>query len=719
MTKKRFFLFLLVFILLFSLINSSKTINALATSNENETTFIHSSGRHSSLLLSSNNIVYGWGLWGESNDVALSKKLVSPTDLSKDIKLSDDDYFINVFSGEQHSFFLTNSGRVFAIGSGEKGQLGYSDYIFKSNPVEITQMFLLQGNEKITYIACGDDFNIALTNFHKVISFGKNEDGQLGVPANEKKSLTYDITSLFSFNDDDYLIDVKCGASHSLALSKNGFVYVWGLNTSGQLGIKDEILLDTPTRLDIKHSACQIAVGRYTSYVLTNMGQLYGFGSDSYGQLATHDALLSSNSKKSPYLMNANFPLESDESIKQIIAGYYFAFIKTNLGNYYGFGQNSAGQLANNTTISTSVPVKIEYKSILDPLDEINDISCGIDHCIATTKFNHILAWGSNIYGQLSENLQEARSYYVIHDITYNFPPIIIISTLSSSVEYKNYILNVDAYYLDNETIDETYYSVSSSSSVPKDKWTSFNKEIILSEYEGTIYVHIKVVSKKETYYHVSKAFFLDHITPSIVVLDENNQEILSPYYNSTIFVKAMDNNDNVDIVYTYNGNQYTTNEDTISFSLDGTYQFYAQDGASNTSATIELTIDTFLPTITKIDNNIISGTSYSTREKEITIQGSEALSCYNLGYKGVKADFYSALNDNETTFKVKLKKGVNTLTIFDLAGNESMTYEILYTPRFFQDTQLLLIVFSSISAIFVIIIIVTYTIKNKKKLIK
>jgi hypothetical protein len=198
-----------------------------------------------------------------------------------------------------------------------------------------------------------------------------------------------------------------------------------------------------------------------------------------------------------------------------------------------------------------------------------------------------------------------------------------------------------------------------------------------------------------------------------------NNKEILSFYHNSTIFVKAIDNNNSVEIIYQYNDEIITTESNTLSCSKDGNYVIYAKDAANNTSATIEFQIDTILPTITKIESNLIQGTSFNTREKQITITGSEDLSCYKLGYKGVDSPFYTALNDNESSFTINLKKGVNTLTICDLAGNESLTYEINYSPRFFQDTQLLLIVFSSIAALFVILIIVVYTIKNKRKLIK
>ncbi len=720
MTRNRFFILLfLIFALPYFHIDNKLIVNALEDKIE-QPTFIHSAGRTSSLLLSKQGIVYAWGLWGESNDVTLSKKFVNPTDISSNLNIDEDDYFVNVFSGEQHSFLLTNKGKVFAMGSGEKKQLAYSDYFFKPTPVDLTNIFDLSSSDKIIYIGCGDDFNIALTLKHKVIAFGKNEDGQLGIKDGTSDMLTYNITDNFVMQDGDYIKDVKCGASHAIALSNNGYVYVWGANQFGQLGIKDVTILSTPTRLEeITESVIQVDCGRYSSYVLTNQGQLYGFGSDSYGQLATKKPIITSNKKTTPYLMNGSFPLESDEYIKEIKAGYYYAYIKTNLNNYYSFGQNSSGQLGNNSTISTSFPQKLEYKTILNGNDEIVNMSCGLEHCIAVSKLGHILAWGSNLYGQLAEDYNGPQTNYSIVDITYQFPPIIVISTNASSSPYKSYILDVDAYYLDNQEIEDTYYCLTSSPTLTNEKWQSFNKQIVVEEGEGNVYVHLKIESEKETYYHVSKAYFLDHVAPTISVTDKNNKEITDKYYNSTIFVNAMDNNSYVDIVYTHDGQQYTTNTNTLSLSSDGIYQVYAMDVAKNTSATIEFTIDTILPTITKIDNNFIKQTSYMTREREITIQGSEALSCFQLAYKGEKVDSYTALNENEDTFTVKLKKGVNTLIILDLAGNESLTYEITYSPRFFQDTQLLLLVFGSIAAVFVVIIVIVYTIRNKKKLAK
>ena len=231
--KRFFILFILIFISLFNY--DYKVVNAKEETQEN-ITFIHKSSRTASILISSQNIVYSWGLWGEASNVTMSKKYVTPTNISNSVKLNANEEFVDVFTGEQHCFLLTSLGRVFAMGSGEKQQLGYIDYLFKPNLVEITDLFDLTENERVKYIGCGDDFNIVLTSNNRVLSFGLDEDGQLGIGDNLKQ-LVNDITNNFILQDGDYIVDVTCGASHTLAKSKNGYLYVWGSNKFSQLGL--------------------------------------------------------------------------------------------------------------------------------------------------------------------------------------------------------------------------------------------------------------------------------------------------------------------------------------------------------------------------------------------------------------------------------------------------------------------------------------------------
>ncbi len=62
------------------------------------------------------------------------------------------------------------------------------------------------------------------------------------------------------------IIDIKCGANHSIGLTQSGEVYGWGNNRCGQIGIgmsghfQYEL---TPGSPDLPHCAGQSHIGRF------------------------------------------------------------------------------------------------------------------------------------------------------------------------------------------------------------------------------------------------------------------------------------------------------------------------------------------------------------------------------------------------------------------------------------------------------------------------
>ena len=84
------------------------------------------------------------------------------------------------------------------------------------------------------------------------------------------------------------ITQVSCGASHSLAINNWGQIFTWGSNLFGQLGLDLEIATQ-PTPKIVKTLATkhivQIACGQYHNLALTNSGDLYSWGANSYGQL--------------------------------------------------------------------------------------------------------------------------------------------------------------------------------------------------------------------------------------------------------------------------------------------------------------------------------------------------------------------------------------------------------------------------------------------------
>jgi alpha-tubulin suppressor-like RCC1 family protein len=85
-------------------------------------------------------------------------------------------------------------------------------------------------------IDCKNSFShiIALTFFGKVYSWGKNNYGVLGNGMLDEEILE---PKLNNFLNDLNIIDIACGAQHSLVLTSNGDVYAWGWNKYGQTGM--------------------------------------------------------------------------------------------------------------------------------------------------------------------------------------------------------------------------------------------------------------------------------------------------------------------------------------------------------------------------------------------------------------------------------------------------------------------------------------------------
>ena len=83
----------------------------------------------------------------------------------------------------------------------------------------------------VRFVAAGSHHCVAVTQY-AVYSWGAGEHGQLGLDDFTSRDLPKKITSLEKTD----LIQVACGASHSIFLTREGLIYGTGANDCGQLG---------------------------------------------------------------------------------------------------------------------------------------------------------------------------------------------------------------------------------------------------------------------------------------------------------------------------------------------------------------------------------------------------------------------------------------------------------------------------------------------------
>ena len=80
------------------------------------------------------------------------------------------------------------------------------------------------------------------------------------------------------------MVSLSVGQDHAIALQKDGTLWGWGSNSSGQLGLESGAFDSlTPCKL-MEDVAWADADSRYTMAVKTD-GTLWAWGSNSYGQL--------------------------------------------------------------------------------------------------------------------------------------------------------------------------------------------------------------------------------------------------------------------------------------------------------------------------------------------------------------------------------------------------------------------------------------------------
>jgi len=109
----------------------------------------------------------------------LAAFLTSSTAQAADLKVS------TVAAGDMHSLFLTDDGRLWAMGDNDYGQLGDGTYTTRNTPV------LVNGGTNVIAMAAGSEWiaegteghSLYVTSDGKLWAMGANYYGQLGIGA--------------------------------------------------------------------------------------------------------------------------------------------------------------------------------------------------------------------------------------------------------------------------------------------------------------------------------------------------------------------------------------------------------------------------------------------------------------------------------------------------------------------------------------------------------
>ena len=186
-----------------------------------------------------------------------------------------------------------------------------------------------------------------------------NKNGQLG------NGSTADSRVPVAVNTSGVLVgktikEVTTGGFHTCALDTSSKMYCWGLNSSGRLGGGlTSILSNVPVAVNMSGALAgktikQILAGGDHGCVVASDDKMYCWGLNNNGELGNNSSVNSSV----PVAVNTDGVL-AGKTIRQMSAGFSSTCAVDSEYNMYCWGYNDNGQLGNNSTNNSRVPARV------------------------------------------------------------------------------------------------------------------------------------------------------------------------------------------------------------------------------------------------------------------------------------------------------------------------------------------------------------------------
>ena len=317
---------------------------------------------------------------------------------------SNDSYrFVaNYYGGSGNDLVLQwADNRAYTWGSNSLGQLGDNDSASSSVPVAVTTSGVL-GNKTIVSLAVGSSHSVALCSDGTIAAWGNDTYGQLGDGTNNNSNVPVAVTASGVLSGQT-VVAVAAGFNHSLALCADGTVVAWGMNSAGQLGNGSNTSSNVPVAVTktgalLNKTVVAIAAGYNHSLARCADGTVVTWGNNAYGQLGNNSTT------------NSNVPVDittsgelNGRTVIYLVGGSDHSIGLCSDGSLVSWGRNNYGQLGNDSTVNSSIPVVVDASDVLAG-KAITAIATGGWHTLALCSDGTLAAFGRNNNGQLGNN---------------------------------------------------------------------------------------------------------------------------------------------------------------------------------------------------------------------------------------------------------------------------------------------------------------------------
>ncbi len=417
-----------------------------------------------------------------------------------------------IATGNGFTVILKSDGTVVTIGNNEKGTLGNGTTESSKEAVNV-RIDIDTELKNIVKIAVGSNHVLALASDGKVYAWGANNVGQLG--QNNTDDQVY-AKLVLGEEGSSYLtniVDIDAGATGSIALDKNGNVYVWGNGINGEIGDSAKLSKSLPVKVEKVKHAIQVQMGNGHVGALTSEGVEWSWGLNTNGQLGINCTV------------STSWPMKTALDITELSLGAAHTTVKNIDGNLYAVGACSNGRLGTTGTTNQTKYIEISLPEEIRN-NQIKYVKSGMMNTTILLKNGSVWETGFNLQGELGIGTDgsAATSTTFIQGLTNESTPIENVLTIGKNLgnvagsATAGYGLNT-AVILKNGDVyttgDNTYGQIGNNSTASKSYYTKMGYAYL--DYED------KAVEVDEQGYQID----LNKLKYIQQALNVYNQEVL------------------------------------------------------------------------------------------------------------------------------------------------------------------------------------------------